>query len=59
MREDGTAQEVPLGDGWVDWPRYVGGLRDEGFDGYYAIEREVGDDPVGDITKAVRFLQSL
>jgi len=59
VKEDGTPQEVPLGDGWVDWPRYVGLLRDQGFDGYYAIEREVGEDPVGDITKAVRFLQSL
>ncbi len=57
--EDGSRQEVPLGAGWVDWPEYVAALRDEGFDGYFAIEREVGADPVGDITKAVRFLQSL
>jgi sugar phosphate isomerase/epimerase len=43
----------------VDWPRYVALLQEQGFDGYYAIEREVGDDPVGDITRAVRFLQTL
>jgi sugar phosphate isomerase/epimerase len=59
VHDDGRAQEVPLGDGWIDWPRYVGLLREAGFDGYFAIEREVGADPVGDITKAVRFLQSL
>ena len=56
---DGCAREVPLGEGWVDWPRYVAALRAKGFDGYFAIEREVGEDPVGDITRAVRFLQSL
>ena len=59
VHEDGTRQEVPLGEGWVDWPRYVGYLRDSGYDGYYAIERETGDDPVGDIRKAVEFLRTL
>ena len=59
VHEDGTRQEVPLGEGWVDFPKYVALLQEQGFDGYYAIEREVGEDPVGDITKAVRFLQSL
>jgi len=59
VHEDGRPQEVPLGDGWIDWPRYVGLLKEQGFEGYFAIEREVGEDPVSDITKAVRFLQSL
>jgi L-ribulose-5-phosphate 3-epimerase len=59
VHEDGRRQEVPLGEGWVDFPKYVALLKDQGFDGYFAIEREVGEDPVGDITKAVRFLQSL
>jgi sugar phosphate isomerase/epimerase len=55
----GKRQEVPLGQGWIDWPRYVGLLREAGFNGYYAIEREVGADPVGDIRKAVAFLKTL
>ena len=59
VREDGTRREVPLGSGWVDWPVYVQSLMDEGYDGYYAIERETGDDPVGDITRAVEFLKSI
>jgi L-ribulose-5-phosphate 3-epimerase len=59
VHEDGKRQEVPLGEGWVDFPKYVALLEEQGFDGYYAIEREVGEDPVGDITRAVRFLQSL
>lgn len=57
--EDGTGKEVPLGEGWVDWPRYVGYLRESGFKGYFAIEREVGGNPAADIKKAVDFLQSL
>jgi L-ribulose-5-phosphate 3-epimerase len=59
VHEDGKRQEVPLGTGWVDWPRYVGYLREAGYDGYFAIERETGEDPVGDIQKAVDFLRTL
>ena len=59
VHPDGKRQEVPLGTGWVDWPRYVGYLREAGFDGYFAIERETGEDPVGDIQAAVDFLRTL
>ncbi len=59
VHEDGTRQEVPLGEGWIDWPRYTGYLIGSGYDGYFAIERETGDDPVGDINRAVEFLRSL
>jgi len=51
--------EVPLGEGGVDFPRYVGLLRERGYDGAFTIERERGDDPVGDVRKAVTFLKSL
>ena len=57
--EDGKRQEVPLGEGWVDWPRYVGLLREIGYDGYFAIERETGEDPVADIRRAIEFLRTL
>jgi L-ribulose-5-phosphate 3-epimerase len=59
VREDGKYQEVPLGEGWVDWPRYLSNLEEAGYTGYFAIEREVGDDPVGDVRRAVDFLRSL
>ncbi|MDD3694337.1 MAG: sugar phosphate isomerase/epimerase [Lentisphaeria bacterium] len=52
-------KEVPLGEGWLDWQQYVKNLREVGYEGYYAIEREVGEDPVADITKAVEFLRTL
>ena len=52
-------REVPLGEGWIDWPKYISYFREIGFDGYFAIEREVGEDPKGDIARAISFLQSL
>jgi hypothetical protein len=30
-----------------------------GFDGYFAIEREVGENPVEDISKAIEYLRTL
>jgi len=59
VRDDGVRQEVPLGTGWVEWDRYVSLLSEQGYDGYFAIERETGEDPVGDIRRAVGFLKSL
>jgi len=59
VKPDGNRQEVPLGEGWIDWKRYVSLLKEVGFDGYFAIEREVGDDPLSDVRKAVEFLRSL
>ncbi len=50
-------KEVPLGEGGVDWDNYIKALRDIGYDGFLTIERECGDDPVGDIRKAVTFLR--
>ena len=41
------------------WAKDARLMREAGFNGYYAIEREVGADPVGDIRKAVGFLKTL
>lgn len=43
----------------MDFPAYLSALNDIGYTGYLTIEREVGDDPEGDIRLAVNFLQSL
>ena len=59
VHPDGRRQEVPLGEGWVDWPRYTALLRENGFNGYFAIEREAGADPVCDVRRAVEFLKTL
>ncbi|NLF94295.1 MAG: sugar phosphate isomerase/epimerase [Oligosphaeraceae bacterium] len=52
-------KEVPLGEGWIDWPKYVENLRSVGYQGYFAIEREVGENPAADISKAIEYLRTL
>lgn len=59
MLADPSYIELPLGEGDVDFPNYLKALNDIGFKGFLTIEREVGDDPEGDIGAAVRFLQNL
>ena len=51
--------EDPLGQGHVPWDAYLDALQEIGFDGYLTIEREVGDNPRGDIELAVSFLKEL
>lgn len=52
-----TYLEVPLGKGDVDFPSWLEALDSVGYEGVLVIEREVGDDPVGDIALAVKFLR--
>lgn len=49
--------ELPLGEGQVDWAGYLAALEEVGYRGFLTIEREVGEDPAGDIRKAVGFLR--
>lgn len=51
--------EEPLGKGEVDFPAYLAALEEIGYTGFLTIEREVGDDPEGDIRMAVDFLGNL
>jgi sugar phosphate isomerase/epimerase len=44
--------ETPLGEGDVDFPKYIAALQKAGFDGYLTIERETGADPAADIVIA-------
>lgn len=52
-------EEVPLGEGQVDWPNYLAALHDIGYKGFLTIEREVGNNPEQDIRNAVQFLKEL
>ncbi|GAB4193968.1 MAG: hypothetical protein Kow00105_08110 [Phycisphaeraceae bacterium] len=51
--------EVPVGEGEVDWPAFMSVLQDAGYAGCFVIEREAGEDRVGDIKKAVRLIRDL
>ena len=50
--------ELPLGQGAVDWDNYLRALTEIGYSGYLTVEREVGDDPGADILLAVEFLRA-
>lgn len=52
-------EELPLGEGDVDFPNYLKALNDIGYKGFLTIEREVGDAPEKDIKTAVHFLNAL
>ena len=54
---DGNFEEVPLGLGGVNWSKYLGALRDIGYDGYLTLERECGNAPEKDISLALQFLE--
>ena len=56
---DDSFIEVPLGEGSVDFPKYLAALEEIGYNGYLTIEREVGDKPEVDIKAAVDFLNNL
>ncbi|HOF86983.1 MAG TPA: sugar phosphate isomerase/epimerase family protein [Armatimonadota bacterium] len=56
-RDPGQWREAPLGEGDVDWPHYVARLKAAGYAGAYTIEREAGDDPIGDVARAIAFLR--
>lgn len=51
-------EELPLGEGAVNWDTYLAALRDIGFDGYLTVERECGNQPHVDIAEAIRFLDA-
>ncbi len=52
-------REVPLGTGSVPFPAYLKALEEVGYHGFLTIEREVGDDPSGDIHLAKSYLESV
>lgn len=59
MASSGAAfEELPLGEGNVDFPAYFAALQEIGYKGYLTIEREVGTNPAEDIRKAVEFIRS-
>ena len=51
--------ETPLGDGDVDYAKYINALRGIGYDGYLTIERETGENPVSDIQKSLNTLRNI
>ena len=49
--------EVPVGQGQVDWPGFFAALDEAGYAGPACVEREAGDDRVGDVQTTVDFVR--
>ena len=52
-------REVPLGEGDVHFDTYLKALEEVGYRGFLTIEREAGENPSADISKAKTFLQDV
>ncbi|HOJ39735.1 MAG TPA: sugar phosphate isomerase/epimerase family protein [bacterium] len=52
-------QELPLGEGDVNFPEYLRVMKEIGYTGFFTIEREVGENPEADIIKARDFLRKM
>ena len=52
-------EEVPLGKGGVNFPKYIAALDDIGYRGFLTIERECGAEPERDIIAAMDFLKGI
>jgi len=50
--------EMPLGQGEVDYPKYLAALDAAGYRGFLTIERESGEDVVGDMAAALKYLRT-
>ena len=52
-------KEMPLGQGAVDFPKYLKALEEIGYKGFLTIEREVGGNPAADIKLAADYLRDV
>lgn len=57
---DNLGAETPLGEGHVNYPAFIGKLKEIGYDGPITIEREIsGEKQIADIRTAKKFLEEL
>ena len=59
MLQSPSFEELPLGEGKVDFPAYLKALEEIGYKGFLTVEREVSAAPEKDILKAVKFLKKI
>lgn len=59
FRESDYCREVLLGEGDVDWKKYLAALDEIGYTGYLTIEREGSSTHDADVEKEVPFLKAL
>jgi L-ribulose-5-phosphate 3-epimerase len=57
--DNGVRDETPVGQGWIEWPRYLKSYQDIGFTGYHCIEREAGENRVEETRDAIAFVRRI
>jgi sugar phosphate isomerase/epimerase len=55
--QDGDGKETAVGRGEVDWPALLALSHEIGYRGWMTVRRTDGTDPVGDVTRAIEFVQ--
>ena len=55
----GKPEQTPLGEGSVDFPAFIGALRQVGFEGHVTLERESGDERTRDMRSGLALLRRL
>jgi L-ribulose-5-phosphate 3-epimerase len=58
-RADRDAQEVPIGQGDVDWNSFLGALEAIEYRGWLSVKRGPSANPAGDVQQGVAFLRRL
>ena len=56
---DGSGKEVPVGRGEVDWDEIAALLEEMDYSGWLTVLRTAGEDPIGDISRAIQYLKNL
>jgi sugar phosphate isomerase/epimerase len=56
---DGIGREAAVGRGEVDWERVLALVDEMNYRGWLTVRRTEGDDPAGDCTRAVAFLNNV
>jgi sugar phosphate isomerase/epimerase len=59
IEESEYCYETPLGEGQVNFYKYLSALKDIGYTGFLTIERETGNDPAADIAAAIVYLRQM
>lgn len=55
----GRGVEVALGRGSADFPTLLGALEEYAYRGYFTVDREHADDPIGEVGMAVEYLRNM
>lgn len=56
---DGSGVEVAVGRGEVDWPETLALFAEMDYRGWLTVDRTAGDDPAGDVVRAVEYLRQV